>query len=87
MITKWKRSAVLASIFAAFMTASASATDGSSSSNGLTTVMDYMDEVASLCTSVWNLLTSNPYFAMYLAIGLLSAGLAIFRRAKRVARR
>ena len=61
--------------------------DGQIEITGLTVVMGYLEDVANLCTSVWNLLTSNVYFSLCLAVGLVSVGIGIFRRVKRVARR
>lgn len=80
------RVAVLSLLVALCLAPSASATGGESSS-GITVVMSSMDNLVTLCTRVWNLLTGNEYFALFLAVGLLSAGFGIFRRAKRAARR
>ena len=55
--------------------------------SGITTVMSSMDNITTLCSNIWSLLSGNEYFALYLAIGLLGAGLGLFRRAKKTARR
>lgn len=66
--------------------APAFATSGESST-GLSAVMASMDNVVTLCTKVWNLLTGNEYLTLFLALGLVFAGLRVFRRAKRTASR
>lgn len=66
--------------------APAFATSGESAT-GLSSVMASMDNVVTLCTKVWNLLTGNEYLALFLALGLVFAGLRVFRRAKRTASR
>lgn len=57
------------------------------SSTGLSAVMSSMDNVVTLCTKVWNLLTGNEYLTLFLALSLVFAGLRVFRRAKRTASR
>ena len=68
--------------------APAFATNGEGgSSTGLSAVMASMDNVVTLCTKVWNLLTGKEYLTLFLALGLVFAGLRVFRRAKRTASR
>lgn len=82
------RYAVMPLMVAAITTAPAFATNGSGSADthGLSYVMGFMSDVTDLCTHVWTMLTSNTYFTLFLAIGLLSAGIGVFRRIKRTAR-
>ena len=83
------RVAFMLTSLAVFLCNSALAADGetTTATGSLETVMNYMDDVTDLCNEVWNLLTSNGYFAIYLAFGLLAAGIGIFKRVKRAARR
>ena len=80
------RVALLVSALMSALSVSAFASEGSGSGS-LTAVMGQMDEVTTLVGQVFTMLTSNTYFATFLAIGLLSAGIGLFRRVKRAARR
>ena len=81
------RSAVLMLVVAMCLNAPALATSGGESATGLSAVMSSMDNVVTLCTKVWNLLTGNEYLTLFLALGLVFAGLRVFRRAKKTASR
>lgn len=56
------------------------------SATGFSAITGQMDEVTTLVGTVFTLLTGNAYFSTFLAVGLLSAGIGIFRRVKRAAR-
>ena len=53
----------------------------------LVRVVGGVDLVVQLAEIVLHFLTGNAYFALYLAVGLLSVGFGVFIRAKRTARR
>ena len=80
------RTLALLPVAAVLFIASAFATSGEGSSSGISAIMSSLDNVVTLCSKVWALLTGNEYFAMLLGISLLGAGFAIFRWAKRTAR-
>lgn len=50
-------------------------------------VVSSMDTLGTLMTKVWTLMTSNPLLVLFLAVSLLSIGVAVFRMIKRAARR
>ena len=64
------------------------ATDGEgASSTGFNAIMNEWSHLTTLMNNVFNLMTSNSYFALFLAMSLLSAGIGVFLRVKRASRR
>lgn len=49
-------------------------------------VMGSMSTVTQLMTSVWDMMTSNPLLTLFLAVGLISIGVAVFKKVKRAAK-
>ena len=48
--------------------------------------MSAMDTVVQLMSKVWELMTSNPLLTLFLAAGLLTIGVRVFRQIKRAAK-
>ncbi len=56
------------------------------SATGMDAVLAATDTITSLLSKVWSVMTANPLLTVILASGLLSIGLAVFRKVKRTAR-
>ena len=78
-----KRYAAVAALASAVMTMPALATD---TENELSDIFNQMPNIATLLTNVWTMMTANAYLTFMLATGLLSIGIGVFRKVKRVAR-
>ncbi len=52
-------------------------------SNGMDAVLSATDTIATLMGKVWTIMTSNPLLTLFLAAGVLSIGLVIFRKVKK----
>lgn len=59
---------------------------GSAGSGGMSAVLGAFDTVVSLMNKVWELMTSNPLLTLFLAAGLLTIGVRVFRQIKRAAK-
>lgn len=70
--------------FALAPMALASETGGGAS--GMPAVLGAFDTVVSLMNKVWELMTSNPLLTLFLAAGLLTIGVRVFRQIKRAAK-
>ena len=64
----------------------ASEGSGGSGSGGMSAVLGAFDTVVSLMNKVWELMTSNPLLTLFLAAGLLTIGVRVFRQIKRAAK-
>jgi len=49
-------------------------------------ILASMTTITDLVTSVWELMTSNPLLTLFLAAGLLTIGVRVFRQIKRAAK-
>ena len=54
---------------------------------GMEAVLGSMDTITSLMSSVWTMMTSNALLTLFLATGLISVGVKVFRMIKSAARR
>lgn len=52
----------------------------------MSAVMSAMDTVVQLMSKVWELMTSNPILALFVAAGLLPVGIGIFTALRNAAR-
>lgn len=52
----------------------------------MSAVLGAFDTVVSLMNKVWELMTSNPLLTLFLAAGLLTIGVRVFRQIKRAAK-
>ena len=75
-----------ATAFALTPVALASEGSGGSGSGGMSAVLGAFDTVVSLMNKVWELMTSNPLLTLFLAAGLLTIGVRVFRQIKRAAK-
>lgn len=75
-----------ATAFALAPVALASEGSGGSGSGGMAAVLSAFDTVVSLMNEVWKLMTSNPLLTLFLAAGLLTIGVRVFRQVKRAAK-
>jgi len=55
-------------------------------SGGMSAVMSGMDTIITLMGKVWDLLTSNPLLAVFVAASLLPVGIALFTSLRNAAR-
>ena len=53
---------------------------------GMSAVMSGMDTIITLMGKVWDLLTSNPLLAVFVAASLLPVGIALFTSLRNAAR-
>lgn len=53
---------------------------------GMSAVMSAVDTITQLMGKVWDLLTSNPLLALFVAAGLLPVGIALFTSLRNAAR-
>ena len=86
----WAKSKAVAMsmMVAASLTLPAFATDGSGSggsSSGMSTIISAADTVVTFVQKGFDLMTSNPLTAVYLASGLISVGLGKFIMMRRAA--
>ena len=72
--------------FALAPVALASEGSGGSGSGGMSAVLGAFHTVVSLMNKVWELMTSNPLLTLFLAAGLLTIGVRVFRQIKRAAK-
>lgn len=56
-------------------------------SDGLSTVTGAMSTVTGFMETVWDVMTSNPYITVFLAVGFVYVGIRIFKAVKRAAAR
>lgn len=61
--------------------------EGLAAATGLTAVTTAMADIPTYMTSVWDVMTSNPYTVTFLGAGLIYLGIRIFRSVKRAAMR
>lgn len=52
----------------------------------MSAVIGSMSTVTELMTAVWDMMTSNPLLTLFLAVGLISVGVSVFRKVKRAAK-
>ena len=78
------RMAVLSSIFAAFMSVSAFASNGETSgaTSDVSTIVSAVSTIGQLLTSLFGIMTANPLLVVFLASSLLGVAISIFRRLK-----
>lgn len=55
-------------------------------SGGMSAVMSALDAVIQLMGKCWDLMTSNPLLALFVAAGLLPIGIGIFTSLRNAAR-
>lgn len=53
---------------------------------GMSAVMSALDTIITLMGKVWDLLTSNPLLALFVAASLLPVGIALFTSLRNAAR-
>ena len=82
------RCALLACLVALCLCAPAFATEGGSGSSAgdLSSVVSSMDTLTSIVSKIFSMLTGNPLLVLFLAAGLLSVGIGVFKKLKRAAR-
>lgn len=59
---------------------------GTVASGGMSAVMSAVDTIVQLMGKVWDLLTSNPLLALFVAASLLPVGIALFTSLRNAAR-
>lgn len=57
-----------------------------STPTGMEAVLSATDTISTLLGKVWTIMTSNPLLTVTVAAGLLSIGLAVFRKVKKTAK-
>lgn len=83
-----KNSAKIAAVSGAMAcTATTAHAEGETAATGMDAVMGSMPTLVSLMSQVWTMMTSNPLLTLYLAVGLIAVGVAVFRLIKRAAHR
>lgn len=55
-------------------------------STGMDAVLSATDTITSLMSKIWNVMTGNPLLTLFLAAGVLTLGLGIFRAVKKTAK-
>lgn len=53
----------------------------------MSAVLGSMDTLVTLTGKVWDLMTSNALLTLFLAVGLISVGVSVFRMIKSAAKR
>ena len=77
------RMVVLSSIFAAFMSVSAFASDPTPAASGnIQTVVSGVSTIGTLINTIFGIMTGNPLLVVFLASSLLGVGITAFRRIK-----
>lgn len=71
---------------ASLMSMSAFAADGETTTSGFSAVWGSFDDLGTLMTKVWSMMTANPLLCIMLAVLLLSVGCRVVRMLMRTAR-
>ena len=93
VLSKWLnkarlRACVMALALASMLSISAFATDGTgnTSTSGFSAVWGSFDDLGTLMTKVWSMMTSNPLLTIMLAVLLLAIGCRVVRMLMKTAR-
>lgn len=80
------RSVLMVMSLVSLLSISAFASDSSGGEGGFTAVWSSFDELSTLMTKVWTMMTSNPLLCIFLAVLLLGIGCRVVRMLMRTAR-
>lgn len=80
------RSTMMVMTLCSVLSLSAFAADGDTTTSGFSAVWGSFDDLGTLMTKVWSMMTANPLLCIMLAVLLLSVGCRVVRMLMRTAR-